>query len=121
METGGVHERIEELAEESQRYRAEGFYFVLRSIEHCRRRLQRTGHVTGPELLESSRQLAVEEFGPMAKSVLNHWGIESTEDIGRIVFLMVDNGLLSKTDEDALDDFRNGFDFETEFVRKYRW
>jgi uncharacterized repeat protein (TIGR04138 family) len=121
MATGDVYEKIEEIADASGRYRPPAFLFVLRAIEHCRRRLERTGHVTGKELLESSRIIAVEEFGPMAKSVLNHWGMESTEDIGRIVFLMVDNGLLSKTDNDSLDDFRGGFDFETEFVRNYRW
>lgn len=121
MPSGDVNERIEDLAERSARYTPAALYFVLRGIEHCRRRLQRMGHVTGQELLESCRQIAIDEFGPMAKSVLNHWGIETTEDIGRIVFLMVDNELLSKTEEDDLDDFRDGFDFETEFVRKYRW
>jgi uncharacterized repeat protein (TIGR04138 family) len=116
-----VFDRIDEIAERSGRFRAPGFLFVLRSIEHCRRRLERAGHVSGQELLESCRAVAVDEFGPMAKLVLNEWGIETTEDVGRIVFLMVEHGLLSKTDEDRLDDFRDGFDFETEFVRNYRW
>ncbi len=121
MAGGDVYEKIEEIAERSERFQPQAFLFVLRSIEHCRRRLSRAGHVSGRELLESSRLLAIDEFGPMAKSVLNHWGIESTEDIGRIVFLMVENDLLSKTEEDRLEDFRDAFDFETEFVRKYRW
>ena len=121
MPAGDVYDRIEEIAEASGRYRPAAFLFVLRSIEHCRRRLERAGHVTGRELLESARQVAIEEYGPMAKSVLNHWGVETTEDIGRIVFLMVENDLLSKTDEDRLDDFCDGFDFESEFVRNYRW
>jgi uncharacterized repeat protein (TIGR04138 family) len=121
MAAGDVYDKIEEIAERSGLYQPAAFLFVLRSIEHCRRRLERTGHVKGTELLESSRILAVEEYGPMAKSVLNHWGIHSTEDIGKIVFLMVDDDLLKKKDDDSLDDFRDGFDFETEFVRKYRW
>jgi uncharacterized repeat protein (TIGR04138 family) len=77
--------------------------------------------VTGQELLESARALALDEFGPMAKSVLNHWGVSSTEDIGRLVFLMVEHQILSKTEEDTIEDFRQAFDFETEFVTKYRW
>ena len=121
MATGDVYEKIEEIAELSGRFRPPAFLFVLRAIEHCRRRLQRAGHVTGRELLESARSIAVEEFGPMAKSVLNHWGIDTTDDIGKIVFLMVDHELLSKTEGDSPDDFRGGFDFETEFVRNYRW
>ncbi|MBD3161043.1 MAG: hypothetical protein GF346_02630, partial [Candidatus Eisenbacteria bacterium] len=62
-----------------------------------------------------------EEFGPTAKLVLNHWGIESTQDVGRLVFLMVEHELLSKTEEDRIDDFRDLFDFKTEFIDKYRW
>lgn len=117
----GLQERIELLAEQTGRYRSAGFLFVLRSIEHCRHRLAREGHVSGQELLESAREVAIEEFGPMAKRVLNHWGIEDTEDIGKLVFLMVESEILSKTDEDSIEDFRHGFDFETEFVTKYRW
>ncbi len=116
-----IYEQIEKLAEASGRYRPQAFLFVLRCLEYCRRDLQRTGHVTGRELVSAARDVAIGEFGPMAKTVLNEWGIQTTEDIGRIVFLMVDAGLLTKTEEDTLDDFRDGFDFETEFVRNYRW
>ena len=116
-----LYEKIEKIAEASGRYRPPAFLFVFRCLEHCRRTLGRVGHVTGQELLGAARDVAMSEFGPMAKSVLNEWGIETTEDIGRLVFLMVDEQILSKTEEDSLDDFRDGFDFETEFVRKYRW
>ena len=83
--------------------------------------MKREGHVTGQELVESARLLAISEYGPMAKSVLNHWGVETTEDFGQIVFQMVRRGLLGRTDEDSLNDFMDGFDFETEFVRNYTW
>jgi uncharacterized repeat protein (TIGR04138 family) len=121
MSSSEIYGTIEELAESCGRFRTEGFLFVFRALEHCRNRLKRSGHVSGQELVESARQLAIEEYGPMAKSVLNHWGIERTEDFGEIVFLLVENDLLGKTDEDKIDDFRDGFDFETEFVRNYRW
>jgi len=121
MSASDLYEKLGELAERSGRYHWRGLEFVLRCVEHCRGRLSRAGHVAGRELLESARQLAISEYGPSAKMVLNGWGIESTEDIGRIVFLMVDNEILSKTEDDSLDDFRDGFDFETEFVRKHHW
>jgi uncharacterized repeat protein (TIGR04138 family) len=113
--------RIETISDASGRYRPAAFLFILRCLEHSRRRLRREGHVSGQELVASARELALTEFGPMAKTVLNDWGIMETEDFGRIVFLMVDAELLSKTEEDSLDDFRDGFDFETEFVRNYPW
>ena len=114
-------EQIEEAARDSGKYDTRGLLFVVRSLEHCRRRLNRTGHVTGQELVESVRLLAIDDFGPTAKLVLNGWGIDSTEDVGNIVFLLVRHEILSKTEEDTIEDFRNGFDFETEFVTNYRW
>lgn len=121
MDTREVLDRLEDLAEASGRYRLPAFVFVLSCLEHARRRLDRQGHVTGPELAESARLLALEQFGPLAKMVLNEWGVESTEDIGRIVFLMVNREILSKTEEDRIEDFCDAFDFEVEFVKNYRW
>lgn len=121
MPPTNIYEKIEELAETSGRYHPQAFMFTLKALQHCRDRVKREGHVTGQELTESLRLLAISEYGPMAKSVLNHWGVETTEDFGRIVFQMVESGLLGKTEEDSLDDFRDGFDFETEFVRNYHW
>ena len=115
------YEKIEELAAASARYDPKAYLFVLQCLDHCRTRVRRTGHVTGQELVESARQLAIAEYGPMAKSVLNHWGIERTEDIGEIVFQMIRHEWLGKTDEDSLEDFSNGFDFATEFVDNYPW
>lgn len=118
---GDIYRKIEAISEASGRFRPQAFLFVFRCLEYCRRELERQGHVRGRELVAAARDVALAEFGPMAKTVLNEWGIEATEDIGTIVFLMCDENLLSKTEEDTLDDFRDGFDFETEFVRNYRW
>lgn len=116
-----LYDKLEQIADGSGRFDAKAFLFVLRGLEHARHRLKREGHVSGQELAESIRQLAIAEFGPTAKIVLNGWGVETTEDIGRIVFAMIEGGLLSKTPEDSIDDFRDRFDFETEFVKNYPW
>jgi uncharacterized repeat protein (TIGR04138 family) len=113
--------RIEELAERSGTYRPEAFFWVLRTLEFTRRRMQRDGHVSGRELCEGMRQLGVEEYGPMAFEVFTHWGLQKTEDIGRIVFALVDDGLLRKTDEDTLEDFVGVYDFREVFVRELPW
>jgi uncharacterized repeat protein (TIGR04138 family) len=116
-----LYDKIDELAAASGRFHPKAYLFVLQCLEHCRRRVKRAGHVSGQELVESARMLAISEYGPMAKSVLNHWGIRATDDLGTIVFQMVEDGLLSKTDEDSPDDFSDGFDFQIEFVDKYPW
>jgi uncharacterized repeat protein (TIGR04138 family) len=121
MPPADLYDKIEELAGASGRFDPKAYLFVLQCLDHCRRRLKREGHVDGRELVESARLLALSEYGPMAKTVLNHWGIKKTEDIGAIVFQMVEDGLLSKTQEDSPEDFLEGFDFETEFVSNYPW
>ncbi len=72
-------------------------------------------HLTGQQLCIGLRDFSIEQFGLLARTVLNAWGIRRTEDFGRIVFTLVEVGLLSKTDEDSLDDFVNVFDFDEVF------
>ena len=72
-------------------------------------------HVTGQELCIGLRDYAVGEFGPLAKTVLESWGIRRTRDFGSIVFAMVEAGLLRKTDDDSLDDFVDVFEFDEAF------
>ena len=65
------------------------------------------------------RDLAIERFGPMARSVLEHWGIERTADVGAIVFALVESGVLIKQDEDSPADFEDVFDFDDAFEVPY--
>jgi uncharacterized repeat protein (TIGR04138 family) len=76
-------------------------------------------HISGEELLEGIVEYAREEFGPMAKEVFNFWGVERSVDFGRIVFSLVDAGLLLKTEKDSLEDFREKLDFEQIFEDGY--
>jgi uncharacterized repeat protein (TIGR04138 family) len=77
-------------------------------------------HVSGQQLCEGLRDLALQKWGMMARTVLDRWNITSTFDFGRIVFGMIDNGIMSKTDDDCIDDFRSVYDFKTAFERDYR-
>jgi uncharacterized repeat protein (TIGR04138 family) len=77
-------------------------------------------HITGQELLEGIRQFALNQFGPMAVTVLEEWGVRNSRDFGEIVFSMVEIELLAKTENDNRDDFNNGYDF-TDAFRKPFW
>ncbi|MHC5001699.1 MAG: Minf_1886 family protein [Planctomycetota bacterium] len=72
-------------------------------------------HISGQQLCLGLRDYAIEQYGLLAPTVLSHWHIRRTEDFGRIVFAMIDAGLMTKTDEDSLDDFRGVFDFGEAF------
>jgi len=113
-------EGIIAILQRDKSYTREAYEFVREALEYTRIWMNRGGHVTGQELLEGIRKYALDQFGPMAKTVLNLWGIKTCEDFGRIVFNLVDQKVLAKTPRDSLDDFRNGFDFEETFDKPYK-
>ncbi len=76
-------------------------------------------HVSGRELCEGARRLALRDYGLMAMGVLNLWGIRSTSDLGEIVYNLIASGDLEKTPSDSRSDFDNVFDFETALRRDY--
>ena len=76
--------------------------------------------MTGKELSQGLRDFTIEQFGPMSKTVLAHWGITKTQDFGNIVFNMIDKKLLSKTEEDSIADFKEVYDFEAVFTNVLR-
>jgi uncharacterized repeat protein (TIGR04138 family) len=71
------------------------------------------GHVTGRELCQAARRLALRHYGLVALTVLEQWGVQSTSDIGEIVFSLIDTGNLDKTPSDSRVDFDNVYDFKT--------
>ena len=101
------------------RYKPEAYLFVHDALGHTWARLDQRRHVTGRELLDGIKYLALERYGPMARAVLNSWGVRTTDDFGAIVFNLVDAGPLSKTEEDHIEDFRDVYDFDDVFVRSY--
>lgn len=103
------------------RYHERAFLFVLSALEYSQTRLTERRHITGAELVHACRELALERFGVLARLVLEHWGIRSTEDIGDVVFAMVESGLLISQPNDSRDDFAAVFDFDTAFERDYPW
>jgi len=77
-------------------------------------------HISGQELCESIRLFALEQYGYMAKSVLNSWGIKDTGDFGEIVFNLIRIGQMRKTKHDCRDDFDDVYDFEEAFRRDFK-
>ena len=72
-------------------------------------------HVTGQQLCLGLRDYALRQYGRLAKMVLASWNVHETGDFGRIVFTMIDAGLMRKTDEDTMEDFQHVFDFDEAF------
>jgi uncharacterized repeat protein (TIGR04138 family) len=125
MQPLNFDEVLQRITSEDPRYHREAYMFLREALDHTQKALNdlkrsEPHHVTGQELLAGLRTYALAQFGPMSKTVLNEWGIHRCEDFGEIVFNMVRQGLLSKTDNDSPDDFKGGFDFEDAFCKPFR-
>jgi uncharacterized repeat protein (TIGR04138 family) len=104
-------------------YPIEAFNFVRDGLNYTVDRVHQepcpvppdSRHISGRQLSMGLRDYAIERFGMLAPEVLSYWHIRRTEDFGRIVFAMIDLGLMSKTEDDTLEDFRGVYDFEEAF------
>ncbi|MFL5459182.1 MAG: Minf_1886 family protein [Gemmatimonadales bacterium] len=102
-------------------YHERAYLFVLATIEFLQNRLEVRRHVSGPELAWACRDFAQQQFGLLAQGVLTHWGITRTEDIGRIVFTLVEVGLLVTQPGDTESDFEGVYQFRDVFGDSYEW
>lgn len=112
---------IEQVIEKDLRYKSEAYLFLMAALNFTVSSLEKPRHVSGHELLNGIRLYAIEQFGPLARTVLEHWGVYATEDFGNIVFNMIDAKLLSKTEEDSLEDFKGVYDFKSVFDKSVEY
>lgn len=125
MKKISFNEALAQILKEDQRYHVEAYFFVREALGFTSKMLKKPDkgpqkHITAAELLEGIRQYAIREYGPMAMTVMNFWGIQHCSDFGRIVFSLVNKHILRKTENDSIHDFDNGYDFETAFRKPYQ-
>lgn len=120
LEERSPEERLEDLLEQDPRYPREAYTFVFEALDHTVRTKHGIGpddpippsdghHVTGGDLLEGVHRYAIEEFGCLAATVFSSWGLTASEDIGEIVFNLVEHGLMGRRESDQRSDFDGGY------------
>jgi uncharacterized repeat protein (TIGR04138 family) len=123
------HPKLDELVRKDARYAYEAYEFLFQALAFTQRNLgrdQQEGsveqehHVSGPELLAGVRDLGLQEFGLMARTVFRMWGVNSTADFGELVFNLIEAGLMSKTDDDDRLDFHDVYDLDQALTQGYR-
>jgi uncharacterized repeat protein (TIGR04138 family) len=124
MQKIGFAEALDSIVASDPRYHRDAYVFLRDSLDFTTKQQKKikgatVRHVSGPELLEGVRQYALKEFGPMVMTVFDNWGIHSCEDIGNMVFNLIDAGIFGKTEEDSIEDFKNVYDFEEAFVKPF--
>src|ERR1700745_3850612 len=124
MQKIGFSEALDSIVASDGRYHREAYVFLRDALDFTTKQQKKikgtnVRHVAGPELLDGVRQYALREFGPMVVTVFDCWGIRLCEDIGNMVFNLIDAGIFGKTDQDSINDFKNVFDFEEAFVKPF--
>jgi len=117
-------EVVNEIHQKDARYGKGAYFFVREALDHTLKSIENspkkdTGHVSGNQLLDGIREFALDRFGPMTMTVLEHWKVSKCRDFGDIVFNLVDYGILGRTDNDSPEDFDQGYDFREAFVKPF--
>ncbi len=117
-------EMVERIVEKDPRYDKEAYDFVKEALEFTIKQQKRgqadpSVHVTAAELMDGFRQYALKEFGPMVMTVFEHWRVTSSEDVGNIVFNLIEAGVFGKTESDRPQDFESAIDFHAAFIAPY--
>tara|TARA_B100002019_G_scaffold286660_1_gene297473 strand:+ start:585 stop:998 length:414 start_codon:yes stop_codon:yes gene_type:complete len=112
---------IREIHNQDNRFGKGAYYFIREALDHTLKSMEKSnqgksGHVSGNELLEGIREYALERFGPMTLTLMDHWNIRKCRDFGEIVFNLVEHGILGRTENDSLEDFECGYDFKQAFA-----
>ena len=120
MEPMSFEEAVALVVSRDPRYEPDAYAFLRQALDHTIRRLKKPAdgprrHVSGRELADGFRDLALREFGPMALRVLNHWGLKRSGDIGDLVYNLIETGVLGRSDEDRREHFDDVYDFERAF------
>src|SRR5438046_2715343 len=124
MQKIGFAEALDSIVASDPRYQRDAYIFLRDALDFTTKQQKKVKgvsvrHVTGPELLDGVRRYALKEFGPMVVTVFDSWGIHSCEDIGHMVFNLIDAGVFGKTEQDSIEDFKKVYDFEEAFVKPF--
>ncbi len=124
MKDEGFKNRVLKIIDNDSRYAFEAYEFISDAVHFTADRLQRhkqkNRHVSGRELLKGVSDYALEQFGPLAWEVLVHWGLRDGRAVGHVVFNMVEQKLLSASEEDSINDFDIDFSIEETLTKPFQ-
>ena len=116
---------VESILKREKRYDPLAYLFLKDALDFTLKRAADDNggeprHVTGTELCHGFRDLAVQEFGPMAGTLMIEWGLRESSDVGEMVFHLIDEQMFGKQDSDTKEDFAGAYDFEEAFVKPFQ-
>ena len=107
-----------DIVAKDHRYHARGYAFLMDVVHYLSGEADK--HVSGEAILDEFKERALDQYGPLTYTVLAEWGIHSTEDIGEMMFNLVDAKRVHRDENDSPDTFLNGYDFKETFLGPYQ-
>ena len=118
---------VDAIIARDSRFERDAYLFIRDALEYTTKQQKKKAagpppecHVSGQQLLEGVRLYALSQYGPMVPTVFEHWRVRSCEDIGSIVFNLIEAREFGKSEQDTIEDFRRGYDFDEAFVQPFR-
>ncbi|MEM6278958.1 MAG: Minf_1886 family protein [Verrucomicrobiota bacterium] len=125
MEKPNFDDAVRLILSKDDRFGADAYHFLRESLDQTvlklrEDELEEHRHVSGPELLAGVVEHALEEFKSMAVTVLDSWGVRTEEDIGAMVFLLIEAGAFGRSEEDSPADFIGVMNLKEELMSPYQ-
>lgn len=124
MQAVQFEQSVLSILKREKRFDAQAYFFLKDALDYTLKRIAENNegqarHVTGKELLEGYRDLALDQFGPMASTLMREWGVRKCLDVGDMVFHLIEEQVFGKQDSDRREDFSEVFDFEESLARPF--
>jgi uncharacterized repeat protein (TIGR04138 family) len=124
MQTMQFEQSVVSIMKRDRRFDPQAYFFLKDALDFTLKRIAegnngKARHVSGPELLAGCRDFALEEYGPMAATLMSEWGVRKCQDLGDMVFHLIEEQVFGKQDSDRKEDFSEVFDFEDSLVSPF--
>ena len=124
MQPMQFEQSVVSILKRDRRFDAHAYFFLKDALDFTLKRIAESNngqarHVSGPELLAGFRDCALEQFGPMASTLMNEWSVRKCQDVGDMVFHLIEEQVFGKQDSDKKEDFSEVFDFEESLIAPF--
>lgn len=124
MQAMHFEQSVVSILKRDKRFDPHAYFFLKDALDFTLKRVAegnggQVRHVSGPELLAGFRDFALQQFGPMASTLMSEWGVRKCQDVGDMVFHLIEEQVFGKQDSDCREDFSEAFDFEDSLVAPF--
>lgn len=123
MQAVQFEQSVASILKRDRRFDPDAYFFLKDALDFTLKRVAdstgKSRHVSGPELLAGFRDYALEQYGPMAATLMNEWGLRKCRDVGDMVFHLIDEQVFGKQDSDKKEDFSEVFDFQEALTKPF--